>query len=181
MKKILLIIMFANVVCINSIMAGVRFVSGSLAALIEERAISIKIDYKDAVFGGRMELKDFLSLAPRAYDWEAQSMEYFLQSYNEAALGRNIPALRPKEELRYCLLLKVEAISKDGGISGHAYLMDTQTEEQLAVMLFISEDEDDDDEIAMRDQLESIGAPMARLLNKEIKRCKKLKRKQQKQ
>ena len=63
----------------------------------------------------------------------------------------------------------VETISKGGDIKGEIQLKKKGQDEPVAVMTFTSDDADDDDKIAFRDQFKSIGESLGKLIVKQIK------------
>ncbi len=68
--------------------------------------------------------------------------------------------------------MDIMTISKGGDIEGKIYLIN-KNGQTTCVMTFKSDDSDDDDSIAFRDQFSNIGDNLGKLLKKHLKQLQK--------
>lgn len=175
MKKILVSATLA--VLALPVFAGTKTVFGSTALLDGEKNIPVTLDWKEAVYANGGDINDFLLRAPRDENWESKSLAYFLKEANEKVLEygiRLVPA-DAGDNAKYRIVISPSSISKSGDIKGEILIMPVNGNDPLTSVAFSSDERDDDDKIAFRDQLENIGENFGKLIKKEIKAQRKAK------
>lgn len=169
MKKLL----FSILIAILSIpaFAGTKLVTGSLADLKEAKSVPFIVNWDGAVYSKAGTLADFLDKAVRNNDWEEGSLSYLFQKVNSRTgeYGVRLVDKDTQNDSKYYFEMVVETISKGGDIKGEIQLKKKGQDEPVAVMTFTSDDADDDDKIAFRDQFKSIGESLGKLIVKQIK------------
>lgn len=176
MKKIF----FAVLIAVLAIpcFAGTKMVSGSVSELMGAKVVPVTINWKDAIYGKAGSLDDFLSTAQRNPDWEKASLEYFLTKMNASIVeyGVRVSDDQNEGDAKYELEIAVNSISKGGDIKGEIIVTKVGSIEPMAIIAFSSDDADNDDKIAFRDQFKSIGSSLGKLFVKEFKSAEKAKK-----
>lgn len=169
MKKLLFSILIA-IMAIPAF-AGTKLVTGSLADLKGQKSVPFIVNWDGAVYSKAGNLVDFLDKAVRNNDWEEGSLSYLFQKVNSRTgeYGIRLVDKDAKTDSEYFFEMVVENISKGGDIKGEIQLKKKGQDEPVAVMTFTSDDADDDDKIAFRDQFKSIGESLGKLIVKQIK------------
>lgn len=169
MKKLLFSILIA-IMAIPAF-AGTKLVTGSLADLKGQKSVPFIVNWDGAVYSKAGTLVDFLDKAVRNNDWEEGSLSYLFQKVNSRTgeYGIRLVDKDAKTDSEYFFEMVVENISKGGDIKGEIQLKKKGQDEPVAVMTFTSDDADDDDKIAFRDQFKSIGESLGKLIVKQIK------------
>lgn len=169
MKKLLFSILIA-IMAIPAF-AGTKLVTGSLADLKGQKSVPFIVNWGGAVYSKAGTLVDFLDKAVRNNDWEEGSLSYLFQKVNSRTgeYGIRLVDKDAKTDSEYFFEMVVENISKGGDIKGEIQLKKKGQDEPVAVMTFTSDDADDDDKIAFRDQFKSIGESLGKLIVKQIK------------
>lgn len=176
MKKIIFAILLA--VLAIPCFAGTKMVSGSVSELIGAKVVPVTVNWKDAVYGKAGTLDDFLSTAQRNPDWEKASLEYFLTKMNSSIVeyGVRVSDNQREADAKYKIEIAVSSISKGGDIKGEIIVTKVDSSDPLAIVAFSSDDADNDDKIAFRDQFKSIGSSLGKLFVKEFKSAEKAKK-----
>ena len=169
MKKLLFSILIA-ILAIPAF-AGTKLVTGSLADLKGAKSVPFIVNWDGAVYSKAGTLADFLDKAVRNNDWEEGSLSYLFQKVNSRTgeYGVRLVDKDTQNDSKYYFEMVVETISKGGDIKGGIKLKKKGQDEPVAVMTFTSDDADDDDKIAFRDQFKSIGESLGKLIVKQIK------------
>lgn len=173
MKKILLVAMLA--VLSFPVFAGTKMVFGTIGQLKGEKNIPVILNWKEAVYAKGGELDDFLLKAERNDEWESQSLSYFLREVNEKVGEYGVRLVAPEkgDNAKYRIEIVTQTISKGGDITGEILLLPAEGNDPIASISFSSDESDDNDKIAFRDQLQSIGESFGKLLKKQIKQADK--------
>ena len=173
MKKILLVAMLA--VLSFPVFAGTKMVFGTIDQLKGEMNIPVILNWKEAVYAKGGDLDDFLLKAERNDEWESQSLSYFLREVNEKVGEYSVRLVAPEkgDNARYRIEIVTQTISKGGDITGEILLLPAEGNDPIASISFSSDESDDNDKIAFRDQLQSIGESFGKLLKKQIKQADK--------
>lgn len=151
------------------VFAGTTLLSGSWGEVKGE--IPVALNWKMAVYAKGGGLEEFLLKAKRSDDWESRSLSYFLKEVNErvkkygVTLVENADTTAPE----YRIEIVTYTISKGGNIKGKILLFSRESEEPVASVSFSSDENDDNDKIAFRDQLESVGESFGKLLRRQLK------------
>lgn len=169
MKKLLFSILI--VILAIPAFAGTKLVTGSLADLKGQKNVPFIVNWDGAVYSKAGTLVDFLDKAVRNNDWEEGSLSYLFQKVNSRTgeYGIRLVDKDAKTDSEYYFEMVVENISKGGDIKGEIQLKKKGQDEPVAVMTFTSDDADDDDKIAFRDQFKSIGESLGKIIVKQIK------------
>lgn len=169
MKKLLFSILI--VIWAIPAFAGTKLVTGSLADLKGQKSVPFMVNWDGAVYSKSGTLVDFLDKAVRNNDWEESSLSYLFQKVNSRTgeYGIRLVDKDAKTDSEYYFEMVVENISKGGDIKGEIQLKKKGQDEPVAVMTFTSDDADDDDKIAFRDQFKSIGESLGKIIVKQIK------------
>ena len=168
MKRMLFIAMLA-LACIPAF-AGTKVVFGSIDELKGEKNIPVYLNWKEAVYANYGSLEDFLLKAPRNDNWESQSLAYFIGEVNDKVGEYGIRVVAPDkgDNAKYRIEIQPQTISKGGDIKGEILILPAEGNDPVASIAFSSDDSDDNDKIAFRDQLKSIGSSFGKLLKKKI-------------
>lgn len=191
MKKTILLAFLALITL--PVFGGVKMVFGSFAELARQRAIPVYLNWDSVVYGRMGNLDDFLAKSYRHVDWESRSLSYFLQAVNSKVgeygvslapasakleTGNNAPAMNismpetsnsSDNNTKYRIVIATQTITKGGKIEGELQLYSENATTPVAVASFTSDDSDDNDQVAFRDQFRSIGKSFAKLLEKQLK------------
>lgn len=171
MKKYLLLT-FA-LVCSLACFASAKVKEGSLACLSGEKTISVCLDLTDTKYKKKRPLDEFLLKERRVDDWEKQSLDYFVTTFNQRSVRYGFKVAADSQEEKYILVLASKNVNGNGSLEGEAYLKEKGSSETKAVIEFSSDDGDDDDEITFRDPLKELGETFAKIFVKEIKKAQK--------
>lgn len=173
MKKNILMAML--VVLSFPAFAGTKMVFGTIDQLKGEKNIPVILNWKEAVYAKGGDLDDFLLKAERNNDWESQSLSYFIREVNEKVgeYGVRVVAPEKADNAKYRIEIVTQTISKGGDITGEILLLPAEGNDPIASISFSSDESDDNDKIAFRDQLQSIGESFGKLLKKQIKQADK--------
>ena len=114
-------------------------------------------------------LKYFVDLL---LEYRNNSLKYFVAEFNEqvSEYGTSIALPCDDNESQYTIVIKTFTIKRNGNITGAIYLNKEGDENPVGVAYFVSDDCDDDDAIAFRDQLRDIGKKLGRQVKKEFKK-----------
>ena len=155
--------------------AGTKLVSGDLGVLYGTKQVPVMLNWDNAIFGKNGTLDDFLSKAYRSETWESQSLGYFIKEVNKKITEYGTKVLSDNGENAgpYIIEITVNSISKGGDIKGYIYMKDIESNSNVATVEFSSDESDNDDEIAFRDQLENIGGNYGKMLEKALKKAYK--------
>lgn len=158
--------------------AGTKMVTGSVSELIGAKVVPVSINWHDAIYSKAGTLEDFLSTAERNSDWEKASLGYFLTRMNESIVeyGVRVSDSQSDTESKYKLEIVVNSISKGGDIKGEIVVSAIGSTDPIAIIAFSSDDADNNDKIAFRDQFKSIGKSLGKLFVKEFKDSEKAKK-----
>jgi len=169
MKK--LILSFLIAILALPAFAGTKIVTGSLSDLKGARTVPFIVNWNNAVYSKTGTLVDFLDKAIRNNDWEAESLNYLFQKVNSRTgeYGIRIVDKDTQNDTEYYFEMVVETISKGGDIKGEIHLKKKGLDEPVAIMTFTSDDADDNDKIAFRDQFKTIGESLGKLIVRQIK------------
>lgn len=170
MRKIILGILFC--VAMLPAVAGSKVVSGNFGVLLGVGNLPVMVNWNDAKYGYGGNLDHFLLKAPRLQDWERLSLMPFYTEVNKeiTEFGAHVYPMSPDDEYQYYLVISVQKISTDGNISGFIFLNAADRSQPVAVAQFSSDEADDDDKIAFKDQFESIGESFGYLLFKQLRK-----------
>lgn len=176
MKKIIFTLLMA--ILAAPCFAGTKMVTGSVSELIGAKVVPVSINWNDAIYGKAGTLEDFLSTAERNSDWEKASLGYFLTRMNESIVeyGVRVAEDQSDAESKYKLEIVVNTISKGGDINGEIVVSAIGSSDPIAIIAFSSDDADNNDKIAFRDQFKSIGKSLGKLFVKEFKAAEKAKK-----
>lgn len=170
MRKLLMISMLMAI----SLIAGarVRLESGSLGCLAGSKTVGMTFNWDQAVYEKAGNLDDFLHLHHRENNWEEVSFREMVQEFNPETLGYGLRMVYMENatDAPYYFVMVTRRIDDEGDIEGRIALRNTATEEVEAVLSFSSDDADDNDEYVFRDQFESIGESLGKLVAKHLKR-----------
>lgn len=169
------ILMAISAVLSLSAFAGTKIVFGSLGQLKGERNIPVSLNWQEAVYAKGGTLEDFLDRAERNENWESQSLSYFLREVNDRAGESGVSVVAPEkgDNSKFRIEIMPQTISKSGDIAGEILILPADGNDPVASISFTSDDSDDNDKIAFRDQLRSIGESFGKLLKKQIKLAEK--------
>lgn len=173
MKKLLFMIMLA--VLSFPAFAGTKIVFGSIDQLKGEKNIPVILNWKEAVYAKGGNVEDFLLKADRNEDWESQSLNYFLREVNDKVGEYGVRVVAPSkgDNSKFRIEIVTQTISKEGDITGEILILPAEGDDPIASISFSSDESDDNDKIAFRDQLQSIGESFGKLLKKQIKQANK--------
>lgn len=157
------------------IFAGTKLVTGSLEELKNAKQIPVVLNWDNAVYAKAGTLTNFLDKAVRNNDWEKGSISYLFQKLNSKTSEYGIRFVEPTAapDAEYSIEIIVTNISKGGDLKGEILFKKKGEAEPLALMAFISDDADDDDKIAFRDQFKTIGESLSKLFVKQLKQAYK--------
>lgn len=152
--------------------AGTKLVTGSFNEMRGVSRIPVVLDWSQTVYGVSGTLDDFLLLEYRNNDWEEASLKYFIAEFNKqvSEYGTSVALPCDDNESQYTIVIKTFTIKRNGNITGAIYLNKEGDENPVGVAYFVSDDCDDDDAIAFRDQLRDIGKKLGRQVKKEFKK-----------
>ena len=169
MKKLLFSILI--VMMAIPALAGTKLVTGSLSELKGAKSVPFIVNWDGAVYSKAGTLVDFLDKAVRNNDWEEGSLNYLFQKANSRTgeYGVRLVDKYTQTDSEYYFEMVVETISKGGDIKGEIHLKKKGQDEPVAIMTFASDDADDNDKIAFRDQFKTIGESLGKLIVKQIK------------
>lgn len=172
MKKLTLFVL--TMILAFPIFAGTKLISGSFLEIRNERNIPVVLDWSDAVYGKSGNLDDFINKAKREVNWEEASLSYFIREFNKRTgeYGVSVAPVEEAADCPYVIYIKTSTISKSGDIRGTILLIKEGTSTPLGIVEFSSDERDDDDAIAFKDQLENIGENFGKLVQKELKKKK---------
>lgn len=155
--------------------AGTKLVFGTLDMLLGEKNIPVTLNWDKAVYAKFGNIDDFIAKAPRDENWESLSMNYFFQEVNEKTgeFGTRFTSKEKGDNANYRVEIVPESISKGGDIKGEILVYSTTSKEPVATISFSSDESDDNDKIAFRDQLENIGENFGKLVKKSLKQASK--------
>ena len=155
--------------------AGTKLVFGSMDMLLGEKNIPVILNWDKAVYAKYGNIEDFIAKAPRDENWEALSMNYFLQEVNDKTLefGTRFTSKEKGDNTNYRVEIVPESITKGGDIKGEILVYSANNKEPIATISFSSDESDDNDKIAFKDQLENIGENFGKLLKKSLKQASK--------
>ena len=173
MRKTVLLIL--TLILAIPMFAGTKLISGSFLEMRNERNIPVVLDWSDAVYGKSGNLDDFINKATREANWEEASLAYFIKEFNKRTgeYGVSVTSIEEANSTQYTIFIKTNSISKGGDIKGTILLMKDGESMPLGIVEFSSDESDDDDKIAFRDQLENIGENFGKLVQKELKKASK--------
>lgn len=173
MRKIFLLIIMVFIA--TPIFAGTKLISGSFLEMRKEKNIPVILDWSVAIYGKNGTLDDFINKARRSSNWETASLSYFINEFNKRTGEYGVSITLPENnvECPYTLIIKTSSISKGGDIKGIIFLLKNDSSTPLGIAEFSSDESDDDDEIAFKDQLENIGENFGKLVQKELKKYMK--------
>lgn len=173
MKKIIFIAMLA--ILSFPAFSGTKMVFGTIDQLKGEKNIPVTINWKEAVYAKGGDLEDFLLKTERNDNWESQSLAYFLREVNDKVgeYGVRVVSADKGENSKFRIEIVPQTISKGGDITGEILLLPAEGNDPIASISFSSDDSDDNDKIAFRDQLQSIGESFGKLVKKQIKQADK--------
>lgn len=175
MKKVIICILI--IFTFFPVFADTKLRTGSLNVIAELKQIPVFLNWSGTVYGKRGDLYNFLDKAKRSKDWEEESLFYFLREVNQRVGEYGLKLVSGKYEPDVSLSLYFEIItghiSTEGKIKGEILLKRRGSESAVAVISFESDEEDDDDEIAFKDQFESVGESFGILLKKSLRRLLK--------
>lgn len=154
--------------------AKVNATLNNMGLLYNVGKVPVTVNWKDAVYKKRGTLRDFLLESRRDRDWERRSNEYFLYeaTLEVGDLGVEFVEADPgTTPTGYSLEIEVKRISGDGNISGDIILYKNTDYGKFkkAAITFSSDDSDDDDPIAFKDQMKDVGEQFGELLRKQIR------------
>lgn len=169
MKKVLLSLLIALMAI--PAFAGIKILGGSFDGIKDQKIVPVVLNWDNAVYGKGGTLQNFLDKAVRDKDWEGESLYYLMQKVNSktSEYGLRLVPISQAEDAEYYFEIEIDTISKGGDIQGFIYLRKKGTNHHLFTMSFKSDDSDDDDKIAFRDQFSSIGSNLAKILTKALK------------
>ncbi|MBR2253939.1 MAG: hypothetical protein IKO28_03400 [Prevotella sp.] len=184
MKQILIITaLFVSIAC----SAGeVEKVSGDVKCLKDADTISVIMNYSEAIYAPKYKkvknaegketkqivsqkglFNDFLREHKRTRTWEIESLDYFCEWFGDEV---PYPVVFPQyPKAKYEFVIKIDAVYKDGNISGLVLLVNKDSNKTEAMFSFESGDADADDKIALRDPLKDIGERMGKCIKKLLK------------
>lgn len=173
MKKLLFMVMLA--VLSFPAFAGTKIVFGSIDQLKGEKNIPVILNWKEAVYAKGGNVEDFLLKDDRNEDWESLSLNYFLREVNDKVgeYGVRVVAPNKGDNSKFRIEIVTQTISKGGDITGEILVLPAEGNDPIASISFSSDESDDNDKIAFRDQLQSIGESFGKLLKKQIKQADK--------
>lgn len=168
MKKVIIFIL--GLITAFPIFAGTKLVSGNLSELIGAKAIPVYVNWNDAVYESVGNLADFLSTAIRDDDWEKVSLEYLLTRADAQTVEYGVRLTSPQDttSYKYKMDIIVQTISKNGTIQGVINVTSVDCSNPVAVIEFKSDDADNNDKIAFRDQFKSLGKSLGKLLTEQF-------------
>ncbi len=171
MKKLILSLLIA-IMAIPAF-AGTKLVTGSLADLKGGKTVPFIVNWDNAVYSKAGTLVDFLDKAVRNNDWERESLNYLIQKVNSRTgeYGVRLSDKDTNTDSEYYFEMEVATISKGGDITGEILLKKKGQEDPVAILSFKSDDADNNDKIAFRDQFKSIGQSLGKLIVKQLN-CK---------
>ena len=157
------------------VFAGTKMVFGTIDQLKGEKNIPVTLNWEEAVYAKVGDLEDFLLKAERSDNWESQSLAYFLRKVNDKVgeYGIRVVSADKGDNSNFRIEIVPQTISKGSDITGEILLLPAEGNEPIASISFSSEERDDNDKIAFRDQLQSIGESFGKLLKKQIKQANK--------
>lgn len=157
------------------IFAGTKLISGDLGVLYGSKEIPVVLNWDNAVFNKNGKLDDFLKKAYRSSSWESQSLEYFIKEVNKkiGKYGSHVVQETNTIDSNYIIVIEVKTITKGGDIKGNIWVRNISNSTEMANVEFSSDESDNDDEIAFRDQLENIGENFGKQLEKSLKKASK--------
>lgn len=176
MKKTLTIL--AVTVGLNAF-AGTRHDSGEYSALLECDTVPVTLNWTNAVYAKSGKLSNFLRKADRDPEWESKSMSYFFKKANRELSDTDIVLVSMSDttaESSFYFEIMPYTITKDGDLKGEILLKKTGSYNPLAVATFSSDERDENDAIAFKDQLDNIGESFGNYLTKQIKKAIKANR-----
>lgn len=170
MKKIILLML--TMILALPMFAGTKLIFGSFLEMRNERNIPVYLDWSEAVYGKSGNLDDFINKAARDANWEEVSLAYFIKEFNKKAGEYGVSVTTPEESTatQYYIVIKTHMISKGGDIKGTILLMKEGQNNPLGIVEFSSDESDDDDKIAFRDQLQNVGENFGKIVQKELKK-----------
>lgn len=179
MKRIITLA-FGIIISIQ-LFAGTKLVSGDLTELIGAKAVPVYINWDNAIYEKYGDLADFLSTAIRDDDWEKISLEYLLTRADAQIVEYGVRLTSPQDttNYRYRMDIIVQSISKNGTIQGTINITSVGCPNPIAIIEFKSDDADNNDKIAFRDQFKSLGKSLGKLLTEQFNQKGKIKRKNQ--
>jgi hypothetical protein len=163
------------VLMMSPIFAGTKLTSGDLSELAQMKKIPVVVNWEQSVYGKGGNVENFLATAPRDPEWEAKSMAPLYQEANEktAPLGLIFVDSASAPDSKYVLEIIVYTISKGGDIKGEIVTKERGSNTPVSTIAFSSDESDDNDKIAFKDQFESIGESLGKLVSKQLKRVRK--------
>lgn len=175
MKKLITLI-FAIIIAFP-IIAGTKLISGDLSKLPGAKAIPVFVNWDNAVYGNSGALADFLSTSIRDDNWEKVSLDYLLTRTNAQTVeyGVRLTSSQDTTSYKYKMEILVQSISKDGTIQGIINIISIDPSETIASIEFKSDDADNNDKIAFRDQFKSLGKSLGKLMTSQFKNNKDIK------
>jgi len=173
MKKLILTFLVA-ISCLP-VFGGTKIISGTLNELKDVHSLPFIVNWDNAVYEKAGNLNDFLDKAVRNTNWEDESLAYLFQKVNSKTgqYGIRFVGGNEAKEAEYRFEMIVTNISKSGHIKGDIRLINVSNNEAVAVLTFSSDDADDNDKIAFRDQFKSIGDSLGKLIEKTLKQMYK--------
>lgn len=157
------------------IFAGTKLISGDLGVLYGSKEIPVVLNWDNAVYGKNGNLNDFLNKAYRDSKWESKSLDYFLNEANKkiGEYGSRLVEMGDASNYEYFIVINVNSISKGGDIKGTINLISVENHKIISCVEYSSDESDNDDEIAFRDQLGNIGENYGKILEKSLKKAYK--------
>lgn len=173
MRKFLLMIL--SVLVAVPAFCGTKLLTGDFSEILDVENIPVSIDWSNAVYKKGGTLDDFIKKAPRSKNWESESLAFFLREANErcAQYGTTLVEQSDANNAPYAIIIAVSKISGGGDIEGIIKLINVETNGELATVKFSSDESDDNDNIAFKDQLENVGENFGSILKKQLKKASK--------
>lgn len=174
MKKIILSLILSLIGIVS--FAGTKLTSGTLEELAGLHRVAFIVEWGNAVYSKAGSLEDFLDKSVRDDDWENESLKYLFQKVNSRTGEYGLRLVGENDDNQneeYYFEMEVASISKGGKIKGEIRLKNRMTNEAVATFVFSSDDDDDNDKIAFRDQFRTIGDSLGKQLLKVLKQLKK--------
>lgn len=184
MKKLFYLSLFLFI-SITSKAGKISVINDSISCLRNQNAISVSMDYSEAIFNPKKVKKDengkelsspiikggdfnaYLNICRRETQWERESLKYFCEWFNDELTS--LTAYVDKNDVEYEIIIKIKEVYKDGNIKALIILKNKKTNKLIEMFDFKSSDGDAKDEIALRDPMKDTGETVGKMIKKLLK------------
>ena len=181
MKKLFYLSLFLFI-SITSKAGKISVINDSISYLRNQNAISVSMDYSEAIFNPKKVKKDengqelsspivkgdnfntYLKICRRVTNWERESLEYFCEWFNDELTS--LTACVENNNAKYEIVVKIKEVYKDGNIKAMILLKERKTNKLIEMFDFKSSDGDAKDEIALRDPMKDTGKTVGKTIKK---------------